>query len=200
MKTRLFLISALLTLSFFGFAQPTTSLGPKIGVNVTTFRPKAESFDLLSGLNAGLFLNHSINSNFGIMVEGTYSQMGTKVQNGGNMERIHYLQIPVAAVYYFGQRGQAFRPKIFAGPYLGILLAATDRTGSKVANGQPVYTNADVGAQVGLGFNYRIKNETWLNADVRYIRGFGDITREPSTSFQNVGVGINLGISFPIKK
>jgi len=199
MKNRLFLLGALLSMSLVGYAQPTTSWGPKLGVNFTSYAPKAEVFDVLTGLNAGLFLNHSINSNFGVTFEANYSQMGTKVQNGGNLERIHYIQIPALAVYYFGQRGDAFRPKLFAGPYLGILLASTDKGGNELSNGQQVFNTADVGGQIGAGFNFRIKRETWLNTDVRYIRGFGDITKEPSTSYQNVGVNINVGISFPIR-
>lgn len=199
MKIKLLLLGALLTMSLASYAQPTTSWGPKLGINFTSYAPRAESFDVLTGLNAGLFLNHSINSNFGVTVEGNYSQFGTRVQNGGNIERIHYIQIPVLAVYYFGKQGEAFRPKLFAGPYLGILAGSTDKGGEELSNGQQVFNSADVGGQIGAGFNFRIKRETWLNTDVRYIRGFGDITKEPSTSYQNAGVNINVGLSFPIR-
>ncbi|WP_259015797.1 porin family protein [Emticicia fluvialis] len=198
MKTRLFLLGALLTMSFTGFAQTTLSWGPKVGVNFTTYNPKVETFDMLTGVNAGLFLNYAKN-HWGVMAEAAYSQMGTKVNNGSNLERLHYIQVPVSGVYYFGEYGDAVRPKLFIGPYVGFLASATDNNGKKLSNGMDVRNDVDFGGQVGAGFNFRIKNQVWLNSDVRYMHGFTDVTKEPSTTFRNTGVAINVGVSFPIK-
>ena len=202
MKTKLFLFVPLLFATLVGYAQPTTSFGPKIGVNLTSYKPKADSHDLLTGLNLGLFLNHSINAHFGIMGEVNYTQMGSQVEYKGNIERLHYIQVPISAVYYFGEMGDSFRPKLFAGPYVGFLVGANTKSGTKLVNnvGDPVKEAVDFGGQVGLGFNYRIKNETWLNVDARYMHGFTDITKEASTNFQNMGFGLNVGVSFPLSK
>ena len=198
MKTKLFLLGALLTMSFAGFAQSTYSWGPKVGLNFSSYRPKVETFDVLTGANAGLFFNYAVN-NWGLMVEANYTQLGTEVNNGTNLERLHYIQVPVSGVYYFGEYGDAVRPKLFAGPYLGFLLSSTDKNGDELSNGQQVRNTTDIGGQIGAGFNLRIKNQVWLNTDVRYMIGFSDVTKEPSTTFRNSGVGINVGVSFPIK-
>ncbi|MCP9765525.1 porin family protein [Lacihabitans soyangensis] len=178
----------------------TLSVGPVVGVNFSTFSGPTNT-KFLPGVALGAFANYSVNEHVGIGAKFIYSQLGTDYKNVDYINRLHYLQMPITAIYYFGEVGDKFRPKIFGGPYIGTLLGATLKEGVKIteANGGPVYKKLDVGALVGVGFNYRIQDRTWLNLDAGFSQGFADVNESPTASFKNQSFGLNVGVSFPIK-
>ncbi len=199
LKSTIFLFTILLTQVSILKAQ-TLSVGPMVGINASTFSGSTNT-KYLTGVAIGAFGNYSINEHVGIGTKFLYSQLGTDYENLNYINRLHYLQLPITAIYYFGELGDKFRPKIFGGPYLGTLLGATLKDGVKITepNGGPVYKKLDVGATVGLGFNYLILSRTWLNVDAGFSQGFTDVNESPSASFKNQAFGLNVGVSFPIK-
>lgn len=179
----------------------TLSAGPLVGVNVSTIADDLTS-KYLTGLNLGGFLNYSIDSHWGLSAKLLYSQLGDKSKTVDNYTRLHYIQLPVTGVYYFGDMGDKFRPKVFAGLYAGALLKANNSNGDIIvqADGQKAYNNTDFGGLAGLGFNYRLKSRTWLNVDAGFNKGFTDITKTPNTTYSNVAFNLNVGVSFPISE
>lgn len=198
-KTKLIIFSILFIQVGILKAQ-TLSVGPVVGVNFSTFSGPTNT-KVLPGVSLGAFANYSVNEHVGIGAKFIYSQMGTDYKNVDYINRLHYLQMPITAIYYFGEVGDKFRPKIFGGPYIGTLLGATLKDGVKIteANGGPVYKKLDLGALVGVGFNYRIQSRTWLNVDAGFSQGFTDVNESPTASFKNQSFGLNVGVSFPIK-
>ncbi|AFK03693.1 hypothetical protein Emtol_2557 [Emticicia oligotrophica DSM 17448] len=178
----------------------TTSIGPLLGVNVSTFTGEPNTKPL-AGIAVGGFINHSIDEHFGVNAKLIYSQMGSSYTYNDDINRLHYVQFPVTGVYYFGKNGQNFRPKVYAGLYAGSLLSANHKSGDVVVetNGNPYYKKADFGGILGLGFNYLLSPRTWLNVDAGYNGGFLDVTTSEATDFKNKGFALNVGISFPIK-
>lgn len=179
----------------------TLSVGPMVGVNVSTIVDDPTS-KYLPGLNLGGFLNYSIDSHWGLSAKLLYSQLGDKSKTVDNHTRLHYIQVPVTGVYYFGDPGNKFRPKLFAGLYAGALLQANNADGDIVIqpDGQKAYNNLDFGGLAGLGFNYRLKSRTWLNVDAGFNRGFADITKTTNTTYNNLAFNLNVGVSFPISE
>ena len=177
----------------------TLSVGPMIGVNISTI-DAAPNTKALAGLAIGGFANYSVNEHVGVGAKILYSQLGSAYTFNNDINRLHYLQIPVTAIYYFGNAGNQFRPKIFAGLYVGSLLRANHKSGDEVleGNGLTTYNNIDFGGLAGLGFNYRIKSRTWLNVDAGFSRGFTDIARAAENNYRNLAFGLNVGISFPV--
>lgn len=117
----------------------TLSVGPTVGVNASTFSGSTNT-KYLTGVALGAFGNYSINEHVGIGAKFLYTQLGSGYKNLNYINRLHYLQVPITAIYYFGELGDKFRPKIFGGPYLGTLLGATLKDGVKITepNGGPV--------------------------------------------------------------
>lgn len=178
----------------------TLSVGPMVGFNISSLSGPTNT-KALPGLTLGAFANYSVNENVGIGAKFMYSQLGTDYKNVDYINRLHYLQMPITAIYYFGEGGDKFRPKIYGGPYVGTLLSATLKDGTKIteSNGGIVYKKLDFGAVIGAGFNYRIQDRTWLNVDAGFSQGFADVNESPTAKYKNQAFGLNVGVSFPIR-
>jgi len=56
----------------------------------------------------------------------------------------------------------------------------------------------DIGGQIGLGFNYSLKERTWLNVDFGYAAGFTTVVDADNAVGNNNALFLNVGLSFPI--
>lgn len=179
----------------------TLSIGPIIGGNISTINAAPNTKSLL-GLSVGAFANYSVNDHLGLSAKLLYSQLGTDFNINSDYLRFHYIQMPLTAVYYFGDAGNQFRPKLFVGPYIGTLLKANYKKGVEIigSDGKTVYNKIDAGGLIGAGFNYRIQSRTWLNVDAGYSQGFTDITKSSDLNYKNSAFSLNVGVSFPVGK
>lgn len=179
----------------------TLSIGPMIGANFMTVSNITNS-KTLTGLSLGGFGNYSINEHLGINAKLLYSQMGTGLENSQNLVRLNYIQLPLSAVYFFGDTGNKVRPKLFAGPYASYLLNAEDNNGNKIVypNGEDFYLKTDIGGIIGAGLNFIFADRKWLNIDATYSSSFNSIVDAANSSNKNTGFQLNAGISFPIGK
>ena len=193
------LLFALVVINVKLATAQSLSIGPMIGVNVSKIDAAPNTKGLV-GVALGGFANYSVNEHVGVGAKILYSQLGSAYTFNDDINRLHYLQLPVTGIYYFGDAGNQFRPKLFAGLYVGSLLRANYRSGDEVLNGdgQKTYNNIDFGGLAGLGFNYRIKSRTWLNVDAGFSRGFTDIARAVENDYRNIGFSLNVGVSFPV--
>jgi Outer membrane protein beta-barrel domain len=189
----------IITFSILNSKAQTLSIGPVLGANYSTISELTNAKSRI-GLSAGAFANYSIDEHYGLNVKLIFSQLGSKIENSTLSNRLNYFQIPLSGVYFFGVAGNSFRPKIFAGPYVGFLLNSKDNNGNDIVipNGNDYYNKVDFGGQIGAGFNYRIMSRTWLNVDASYASSFGKISDVTNISYKNTNLSFNAGISFPI--
>ncbi len=198
MKTRTFLLPLLMFVTVTSFAQQNLSFGPMLGGNASTLRGDVGSTKARPGLNAGLFINYSSDSRLGFKAELLYTGMGTYYNNSEQERNLTYLQLPVMGVLYLNEKGKAFRPKIFAGPYLSYLLSAKDHQGKDYNTVNEDFEKIDVGLKAGAGFNYRLNNKVWLNTELYVIGGIADISPDKNVRIRNQSLGLNVGLSFPL--
>ena len=92
------IIAALLLISTIRATAQTTSIGPMLGTNITSFTGLTNAA-YLPGLSVGGFLNYSINEKFGINGKLLFSQYGTAYENSDVRTRLNYLQVPISGVY-----------------------------------------------------------------------------------------------------
>ena len=193
------LLVALLIINVKMVTAQTLSIGPTIGGNLSAISgiPNTKS---LAGLSIGGFANYSINENFGVSLKIIYSQLGTAFANSNEIARLNYVQVPLTAVYYFGDAGNRFRPKIFVGPYIGSLLRVNNANGNEIlgSDGKSIYNKTDVGGLAGVGFNYRIQSRTWLNVELGYGKSFSNLAKTPNNTYYNSALNVNVGVSFPV--
>lgn len=180
-------VCALMSFGHTGVAQ-NFSIGPRVGVNFAKLTDNASKSNAL--LVAGITSTYSISEHSGIGVDLLYSGEGAQGSNDNDLA-LNYIRLPVMFQYFFRDLGDDFRPKIFAGVAPGFLVNAERGEQEVIDN----YNKFDFGGTAGLGFHYRVARTTWLNTDVRYLRGFTQVT-EATPDLYNQHWQLSLGLSF----
>jgi outer membrane protein W len=184
-------IAFIATLAYTASAQ-TFSIGPRVGVN---FAKTENGNDVETKANTlmvlGITSTYSISEHTGIGVDLLYSGEGAE-GGGDNDLALNYIRVPVMFQYFFRDLGDDFRPKIYAGLAPGFLVNA-ERGETEVIDN---FNKFDLAGTAGLGFHYQLSPRgIWLNTDVRYLKGFSDIT-EAAPEINNQHWQISLGVSF----
>lgn len=191
----LVLIASLLTV-FQLNAQDDFSIGPRVGLNFSNVS-NIDNSESLTGLALGLTTTYSINEASGITVDLMASHEGYNL--GSTETKLTYLQIPIYFDVFFGDLGNSFRPKVYAGLVPGFLLGAKVND-EKIDKGD--YNSFSLGLGGGLGFNTRVANRVWLNADIRALLGLNDI-RDGEVVGDKVAlrsIQPSLGIAYGLSK
>jgi outer membrane protein W len=213
------LMMAILTGTCSIIKGQTLTVGPKVGVNVTSLS-NLDDIKSRAGFTAGGFLVYSFVENFGIGLDAMYSMEGAKYEysfgSGEDQVRLknkldlNYLRFNVPLTYFFRLKPDNFRPKIYAGPSIAFLMSAKSKTevvsapgnsGYEVDEKRTVtdnYKGTDFGAVIGTGFNYRLAEATWLNFDVAYHIGATDIPKDSDQDdpIKNRGLSLTAGVGF----
>jgi hypothetical protein len=171
-----------------------TSIGPRVGINFSNVSNVDDS-ETLTGLVLGLTSTYSISEVSGITVDLLYSQEGFELD--GSEYRLNYLNLPVYYDLFFGELGEAFRPKVYVGLVPGFLINAK-------INGtefDELYNSFNVSLSGGLGFNLRMGNKIWLNTDLRAYLGLTEIREESAgDKVANSNVQLSLGLAYGLSK
>ncbi|MBC7848845.1 MAG: porin family protein [Chitinophagaceae bacterium] len=159
-------------------------------------------------LGAGLRLVYSANANLGIGGDLKFSAEGARKEfNNGLTDvkvNLNYIRANPQLLYFFGEFGDAVRPKIFAGPSLGFLISGktkstTGNTTTEV-DSKDNYNGFDFGALVGAGANFRVAPGKWLNLDLGYTHGFVDLTKSDNNTAYNRNLAVGIGLTWGIGK
>lgn len=211
---KLFLLLALFCT--VGAVNAQISIGPKVGINMGTFRgDDVESGDteLLLGVTLGAAAEIGITEDFSIAPELLFFQKGseqTLFEDPNNSDTkteretvLNYFEIPVLAKYSFSI-GEG--PELFAiaGPSFGIGLGGkikqTDMPEIDVEFEDDQFTNFDVSVALGAGILLPVGPGN-LVFDIRYLLGLTSIDDSPAdTDVKNNGLGVSAGFLFPLTK
>ncbi len=185
--------------------ERTFTIGPAVGYG-STWIPNVGYSDLYkSSWNAGVTMNYSQWEHFGLAGDVLYSLEGGRFKTSGDGSDVDislsYLRIPLKVAYFFGDIGNAFRPKFTIGPSFGFLIdESTDVDGTRPAESNLIsdHETVDLGGTASLGFNYRLGERIWLNADAYYYHGFLQTDNSSNLSHYNSNYGLRLGVAFGI--
>jgi hypothetical protein len=188
-------------------AQDNLSLGVKGNFGHAWMNADGKSV-FKPAYGAGLRLVYSANANLGIGGDVLFSAEGSKKEfSEGTSEvrtNLNYIRVVPQILYFFGEYGDAVRPKIFAGPSLGFLAGGKIKTtagNTTVTNdSKDFYNSFDLGALIGAGVNYRVGNGTWLNLDLGYTHGFIDQTKADNSTAYNRNIAVGVGVTWGIGK
>ncbi|MBA2610559.1 MAG: PorT family protein [Bacteroidetes bacterium] len=139
--------------------------------------------------NAGVSAIYSPFVHWGFGLDVTYSVEGVKFKDLENTSTIdlHYVRVPVKAIYFFRTYQNDFRPKVAIGPTIGFLTNTKDNPG---------FNKTDLGANASLGFNYRLLRAVWLNMDATYYQSLTDVYKANGEKDLNGNVRLDIGLSF----
>lgn len=172
-------------------AQETLSIGPVVGINFSKITD-VRNAEFNPGFTGGAQLTYSDINNWGVCAAMLYSQEGVDVGSSGT--ELTYLRIPLKGYWFFRDNEDVFRPKIFAGLSLGLLLDSDVKYGNTEVDVQNSYNGFDLGVSVGAGFNARIATGTWFNFDAGYTHGLLDVA--DNFNGKNRNIGVTAGVLF----
>jgi|SRR5687768_2060962 len=176
-------------------SQDRFSIGPRVGLNFSNVS-NIDDTKSRSGLAVGLTSTYSINEATGITVDLLASHEG--FESGENDLKLTYLQIPILFNVFFGELGQPFRPKVYAGIVPGFLLGA--KFNDEEIN-KDDFNSLNLALGGGLGFNARVANRIWLNADLRAYLGLNDTRENPTGDKQALStIQPSIGLAYGISK
>lgn len=192
---------ALVTHTFAQLTGENFSIGPRVGVNFAKFT-NVDNADSKSGLVAGITSTYSINTRSGVTVDLLYSREGSETETTQQIETgLDYLRLLLAYDIFFRDQEDNFRPKIYIGPNLGLLLAANNKIegAENEIDVKDNYNTIDVGLTLGAGFNFRVGGKSWLNVDGRFQPGLTNIiNNKPSgvDAIRNQNFQVSVGLAF----
>lgn len=101
-----------------------------------------------------------------------------------------YLRMPMHIVYFFGKFGDRVRPKVFAGPTLGLKVDekqwySNGNSSERNMENTDYFRTFDIGINAGAGANFRLARKTWLNADLSYTHGLVDAIHDDVNNDHN---------------
>lgn len=180
-------------------AQKNVAIGPIAGFGHSSLSGEGDNKYKPYG-EFGAQLIYSTNSHLGLGANLQYSIEGGKKEFGSTTyeTRLNYLRIPVKLIYFFNDYGDKIRPKISAGPSLGLLLGGKQTIGSLESGVKDDFKKGDIGIVVSAGLNYRLIPNTWLTLDLDYYNGFADVSKTDAQTNHNRNIGIHLGLAFGI--
>ncbi|MBU8933540.1 MAG: PorT family protein [candidate division Zixibacteria bacterium] len=205
MKT-LFLTLGLIAMLALGAAaqdEATTGIvgkGIKAGINMANITgDDVDDLDMKLGFGFGGFLVYAVSPQLVIQPEVLYMMKGAQFddEDGETWKiKVDYLEIPVLVKFKFPTEGN-FKPCLFAGPALGILMSA------KVEDEdiKDDLKSIDFGLAFGGGFGL-VMGEGMLTFDARYTLGMSNVNDwdveegETLPDNKNANISIMLGYSF----
>jgi outer membrane protein W len=173
------------------------SIGPRAGINIANVSNLNNS-KVLVGPVVGVTSTYSFTETSGLTVDLLYSGEGYELANGTKV-KTNYFQVPVYYDLFFGKLGEAFRPKVYIGLAPGFLLSGKSG-GTDISDS---FNNVVFSITGGLGFNYRISNKVWLNADARSYLGLSDIRDKALQTGDKVAgrnIQLSAGLAFGLNK
>lgn len=210
------LLTLCIALSLAGMAQDQDnkkmpsyiSIGPTVGVG-HSWVSSEPNMNFKPSVEAGVSVLYSRYNHwgFGGIVSVSHEGYSTDVYKLNNWYTNTfdpvYLRVTPRAYYFFGQYGNAVRPKVYAGPSLGIIVSEDKyinepgpiETSNNVPISANVFNTVDFGANVGAGVNIQLYKRTWLNVDADYYHGFTNATIRGN---KNRRVRGNVGLLFGI--
>lgn len=207
MKRFIGITAMAIALSQSSFAQDNLSLGGTAGFGHAWLSNSTDSRYQPAG-NLGLTLVYSTQTNWGFGADLKWSIEGGKTESNNvtSTTRLDYLRIPLKAIYFFGDRGNALRPKVSLGPSVGFLLGGKNEITTQMGNerntvetkAKDMAKSVDLGLAASAGINYRLVERTWLHVDLNYYHGLSDVIENPAIEQRNRNIGINAGVTFGI--
>jgi len=188
-------------------AQDNLSLGVKGNIGHSWMNGDGKNV-FKPSYGVGMRLVYSANAHLGIGGDLSFSAEGSKKEyTEGQTEvrtNLNYIRLAPQALYFFGEYGDAVRPKIFAGPSLGFLVGGKTKTtvGNTTTSidSRDNYNGFDLGALVGAGINCRVAPDKWLNLDLGYTHGLIDQTKSDNTTAYNRNIAVGIGLTWGIGK
>ena len=165
--------------------------GIKGGLNISNFIGDIKDNTFRTSVHLGIFSEIMVNDRFSIQPEILYSGQGFSGSSepGFSRSKYNYINIPVLAKIYV-----ADRISVEAGPQIGFLLSAKERTDN---DNITIKNQKIVDFGLNLGLAYDLKNGVFFQT--RYNLGLSNINSADNTNavkYTNSVIQLSVGVHF----
>lgn len=178
---------------------PHAQWGVLAGANFANFSGSdAGNAKTRTGFVGGLSADFTLGGNFGVEIDGLYSQQGAKLNEGGGDLTLHldYIQVPVLLRYDIPTHASV-APFIVLGPSVGFRVKCEATQGSNSASCQQFASDnaksVDVSGVVGAGLGFKVGKEE-LSVQARYGMGFTKVFS--NSNVKNKVFSVMAGFAF----
>jgi opacity protein-like surface antigen len=161
--------------------------------------------DAVLGVNLGVTGDYYFTDHWSLKAKLLYDQKGwgngylvgsDGSQITGINFKLDYLTLPVVASFHFGRLRNFY---IDFGPYLGVLLSASDNNSDPTV--KSYFNNADFGFDFGIGVKFPISKKVKFFIEGEAQAGVLSIINQGGgNSFESERSSLNVGFDFPMGK
>jgi opacity protein-like surface antigen len=198
-------LASIVLLAAYPLLAEGMTFGVKAGANMSTLiGDDVKDVKWKGGAIGGVFLTYAFSDIFAVQPEVLFTMKGGKQTFGDTTYTLkgNYVEIPVLAKVYLPMEGK-FKPHIFAGPALGILVTAKSSADPGIEVDVKDQTKStEVGILGGVGLEYKMETGCVL-LDVRYEVGLTRIakksegeTDEPDVKNSVISFMVGYGYAF----
>jgi opacity protein-like surface antigen len=204
MKKIFTILLVVLGISTTAMAQTAgkTEFGVNVGLNgATVVTDQYTNSGYRTGFNFGVSAEHYFSDRWGIKARVAYDQKGWNdgfINDGSGHGsfttdyKVNYITIPVMANWHFGRTRNWY---LNFGPYVGILLNATETTGG--TDLKNAFNSTDVGLDVGIGVKFPVSDKAKFFIELNGQGGATDLIKNNTGSaIRNSVSNINIGFNF----
>jgi hypothetical protein len=207
MNRRSIVIASALLFSVGASAASAQAVGPHAqwgvlaGANFAKLSD-ATGVDTRTGVVVGLSADFNLANNFGVEIDGLYSQQGAKENGEGDDLTLHldYVAVPVLLKYRFPTH-TSVSPFIVLGPQVGFRVKCEATAGGESASCKDFAgenaKSVDFSGTVGAGLGFKVGKEE-LSLQARYNMGFTSVFNDQGsdTKPKNRVFSVMAGVAF----
>jgi hypothetical protein len=211
MKTKIILIAGITAMLFNSQKlQAQFNYGVHAGGTLETQAELGQLWnncEIYQGFLFGGFLEYGIVKSLSLQTELNYQKKGEKINSvvegikSVTRREFNYLTVPLLlkGTIHDAGLGEKIDLTFFAGPYAGYLTSANCKlkTGDSTTplNIDNQAEKADIGAILGSGVVYKMRNSGAIIAELRYEMGLCKIDKQ-NPDLRNKGMGLTIGYRF----
>jgi opacity protein-like surface antigen len=192
-----FLIAMALVVFMAGAASAEGMLfGIKGGINMANLAgDDIDDNEMKMAFGGGIWMNYAFNEAFSLQPELLYMLKGADWDNGDYTIKLSYIDLNILAKYSIPMEGN-FAPYLFAGPSLGMNISAKEEYKGESEDLDDV-KSMDIGAMLGVGFDYMLESGGCISFDARYAMGLTTIDDSDSEDdVKTTGIMVMVGYGF----
>jgi opacity protein-like surface antigen len=168
----------------------------KIGLNISGLSGGAASYDLKTGLNAGLEVIYGFGELLSVQGGLAYSQKGGKVKGADYYVNLEYVEIPAMVKLSFCPIQELMTGAYFGGS-AGVRISGFHKiNGVNIYGFGADYELFDVALLGGIDATYPVLGLFWINADLRFSQGMLDVLKSDAAKITNPVFTASFGIIF----
>lgn len=156
------------------------------------FTPE-DGFESAAGISLGVQYDYYFSKTWSIRGRFSYDYKGSKLEDVEITTDLHYLSLPVMAVWHFGKKKRWY---LHFGPYAAYLTTAQLRIDDVSSSVTDSFDRFDFGTDIGVGVRIPAKKGKWFFIETDGQNSFGDPSKSENSDLTLARTTLGVGLVF----